>query len=210
MKSKNYDEFVEKFKPKLTTDECWTPQEIKDKIADYVETKYGIEKSKHFDPFYYGGDYEHEDYTGRVVVGNPPFSILSKIVRYYMRNNIKFFLYGPTLTMFNIAPEQPIAKIFAGCSIIYENGADVNTSFMTNLEAPCVRSDPFLYSISNKPKTKNRPIRNFPENIKTAKDFVNASKRGEEIKYTDFIYTGKATDTQTGEIFRIFGAGIKV
>ena len=112
--------------------------------------------------------------------------------------------------MFNISPEQPIAKIIAGCSIIYENGADVNTSFMTNLEAPCVRSDPFLYSISNKPKTKNRPIRNFPENIKTAKDFVKASKRGEEIKYTDFIYTRKVTDTQTGEIFRIFGAGIKV
>lgn len=35
-------------------------------------------------PFWPGGDYEDFDYpTGCVVIDNPPFSILSKIVRFY-------------------------------------------------------------------------------------------------------------------------------
>ena len=34
MKSHNYEEFVEKFKPKLTTDDCYTPPTIYDIVAD--------------------------------------------------------------------------------------------------------------------------------------------------------------------------------
>ena len=32
MKSKTYEEFVEKFKPKLTTDDCYTPPLIYDTV----------------------------------------------------------------------------------------------------------------------------------------------------------------------------------
>ena len=36
IKSKTYEEFVEKFKPKKTTDDCYTPSEIYEVIKDCV------------------------------------------------------------------------------------------------------------------------------------------------------------------------------
>lgn len=35
MKSKTYDEFVEKFKPKLTTDDCYTPPMVIERQNGY-------------------------------------------------------------------------------------------------------------------------------------------------------------------------------
>ena len=39
----DYEGFVEKFKPKKTTDDCYTPQPIYDVILDYVVDRYGID-----------------------------------------------------------------------------------------------------------------------------------------------------------------------
>lgn len=39
-KSKNYEEFVEKFKPKKTTDDCYTPPAVYDALADWVADKW--------------------------------------------------------------------------------------------------------------------------------------------------------------------------
>ena len=36
MKFKTYDEFVEKFKPKLTTDDCYTPPVVYEAVADWA------------------------------------------------------------------------------------------------------------------------------------------------------------------------------
>lgn len=36
MKSKTYQEFVDKFKPKLTTDDCYTPPLIYDTVRDWA------------------------------------------------------------------------------------------------------------------------------------------------------------------------------
>ena len=48
-------------------------------------------------PFYPGGDYEREEYPqGCTVVDNPPFSILSKIVKHYQERGVGFFLFAPT------------------------------------------------------------------------------------------------------------------
>ena len=88
-----YEEFVEKFKPKKTTDDCYTPQEVYDCVADWVAEKYGLDRSTFVRPFWPGGDYEMFDYPdGCVVVDNPPFSILSRIVAHYAWKKIKFFL----------------------------------------------------------------------------------------------------------------------
>ena len=79
--SSEYREFVEKFKPKKTTDDCYTPPEIYDVVLDYVVDRYGVAREKVMRPFWPNGDYEREQYpTGCVVVDNPPFSLLSKIV----------------------------------------------------------------------------------------------------------------------------------
>lgn len=44
MKSKTYEEFVEKFKPKKTTDDCYTPPVVYDAVADWVASEYGVDR----------------------------------------------------------------------------------------------------------------------------------------------------------------------
>ena len=85
-----------------TTDDCYTPPNIYEAVVDWCEKEYSIDRTKIVRPFYPGGDYEHYPYKeDSVVIDNPPFSILSKIVRFYNENNIKYFLFAPTLTLFS-------------------------------------------------------------------------------------------------------------
>ncbi len=82
-KFEDYEGFVEKFKPKKTTDDCYTPLLVYEAIANWAaKTSTSSTSPEFMRPFYPGGDYEKEDYSGGVVVDNPPFSILSKIVRF--------------------------------------------------------------------------------------------------------------------------------
>ena len=89
-----YFEFVEKFKPKKTTDDCYTPQLIYDAVADWVAQRYGVDRTSFFRPFYPGGNYDGEDYTGKIVVDNPPFSIITAIIRFFLNRGIRFFLFN--------------------------------------------------------------------------------------------------------------------
>lgn len=138
-KSENYDEFVEKFEPKKTTDDCYTPPAIYEAVKDYVLDKWeDLEGYKIERPFYPGGDYQKdaESYDDKtVVIDNPPFSILSKIVDYYIEHNIKFFLFAPTLTALTYA-NRDITIVAINEDIIYENKAKVKTCFITNMESP--------------------------------------------------------------------------
>ena len=117
----DYEGFVEKFKPKKTTDDCYTPPLIYDAVADWVSNEYGINKKDFCRPFYPGGDYENFDYTGKIVVDNPPFSILAKILKFYTENNIRFFLFAPTLTTCRYGDYCSV--LLVGVDVIYENGA---------------------------------------------------------------------------------------
>ena len=79
-RGETYEKFVDKFKPKLTTDDCYTPPKIYAAVRDWACAKYGIDPAKIVRPFYPGGDFEAFDYPDDcVVLDNPPFSILSKI-----------------------------------------------------------------------------------------------------------------------------------
>ena len=99
-KSQSYEEFVDKFKPKKTTDDCYTPPKVYQAVLDYVMETYQIpEDTQVIRPFFPGGDYENAEYPeGCIVVDNPPFSIFAKIVDFYLQNGIKFFLFAPSLT----------------------------------------------------------------------------------------------------------------
>lgn len=97
-----YDAFVDKFKPKKTTDDCYTPPVVYDAVADWVAKEYNLDRSRFVRPFYPGGDYQAEEYAPEaVVVDNPPFSIFAKIVQWYQERRIRFFLFGPALTLFS-------------------------------------------------------------------------------------------------------------
>ena len=80
----DYNAFVNKFKPKKTTDDCYTPQNVYDAIADWVAAEYHLDRAGFVRPFWPGGDFERAAYPeGCTVVDNPPFSILSRIIRFY-------------------------------------------------------------------------------------------------------------------------------
>lgn len=131
----DYDGFVEKFKPKKTTDDCYTPQEVYDVIVEWLTEKGAIDANTPIvRPFWPGGDYEHEKYDeGCVVVDNPPFSILSEIAKFYNERGIGFFLFAPALTAASGNICDACTIIVIGGSLKYENGAKVATAFVTNL-----------------------------------------------------------------------------
>ena len=139
--NEEYQEFLEKFKLKKTTDDCYTPAPVYDAVARYVEQQYGLDRANFVRPFYPGGDYQNEKYPeGCVVVDNPPFSIMAEILRFYDSKGIKFFLFAPTLTLFSSSSSAGSSTALpCTLTVIYENGASVNTSFLTNLEPRSIR-----------------------------------------------------------------------
>lgn len=150
-KIETYDEFVNKFKPKHTTDDCNTPPEVYNLIADYVSKTFNVSRETFVRPFYPGNDYKQFDYTGKIVVDNPPFSISSDICEWYQNNNIKFFLFCNGLTAMNIRHAGDYGYVFINKPIKYENGAKIKTAFVTNL-CNYIIIEPDL--IPKKPKRK--------------------------------------------------------
>ena len=133
-KLEDYDGFLNKFANKKTTDDCYTPEPVYDAVLGWCRERYGIgEGVRIVRPFWPGGDFEQEDYSGEcVVVDNPPFSILSKIVRWFTARGIRFFLFAPYLR--SMGCSQWCTIIVAAQPIIYANGAEVPTGFVTNME----------------------------------------------------------------------------
>ena len=208
----DYDLFVEKFKPKKTTDDCYTPLEVFDVIKAWAMKEYGFTEDRIVRPFYPGGDYENFDYpSGCVVLDNPPFSILSKIVRFYVAHNIDFLLFAPHLTLFqNLFKGEKVCALVVDSDIIYENGAHVNTSFLTSMDSAKVRTAPELRRAINDVQRKGhtKPILEYPRNATTSarlsivatvpfhierdeciyfKEFVEGSAFGGGILMTDAV-----------------------
>ena len=186
IKSETYGEFVEKFKPKKTTDDCYTPEIVYNAIADWVANEYHLNKTDFVRPFYPGGDYEYFDYSGKIVVDNPPFSILSRIIKFYVDKGIKFFLFAPTLV--GLCRYGDYCTVFpVGVDITYENGAIVNTSFVTNLEPHEIRArtPPILYEtvdeankINKQKDKKSLPKYSYPMELVTTAAIYPFAKYG--------------------------------
>ena len=184
-----YQEFLEKFELKKTTDDCYTPEVVYEAVADYVADHYGLHRAAFVRPFYPGGDYQKEKYVaGCVVVDNPPFSILAEILKFYQDKKIKFFLFAPTLTLFS--PSTSCTALPCGVAITYENGASVNTSFFTNLEPKDLRlrSAPELYRVIKaandenlKELHKELPKYSYDRHIITAPFIGHLSRLGIEF-----------------------------
>lgn len=157
--SKSYTEFKEKFKPKRTTDDCYTPDNIYEIVADYVANEYGKDKDNFVRPFYPGGDYQNYDYpTNCTVVDNPPFSILASIVDWYNEHKIDYFLFAPELTILGYARKANC--IITDCQMVYENGAKINTGFVTNMGEYKVKICSELNKRLNEANKENRKSKN--------------------------------------------------
>ena len=128
----DYEGCVDKFEAKLTTDDCYTPKEAYQIVLDYVAEKFDLKGKEIIRPFFPGGDFESVEYTDNmVVIDNPPFSIITKICKYYIERSVKFLLFCPHLTAFG--SDIDATHIIASADITYENKATIKTAFVSNM-----------------------------------------------------------------------------
>lgn len=165
----SYDDWIKHFTdaPK-TTDECWTPQDVYEKVVEYVGTIYDLSDKVIVRPFYPGGDYQAMEYPDNaVVIDNPPFSITKEILHFYARNRIPYFLFCNALTA---SFYDFTTLVFVDCSITFANGADVRCGFTTNLlpDYAAVASATLTHMIETCPSQnikKNLPSWEYPEEV---------------------------------------------
>lgn len=181
-----YDEFVDKFKQKLTTDDCYTPPKVYDAVLAFVGKLVDLKGKKVERPFVPGGDFEAYRYADNsIVVDNPPFSILARICRFYSERRIPFFIFAPSLTLFT-ATDCDLTYIVTDTDIEYENGARVRTGYITNLIPDlriwcCPELGEMLEAAqATEDKTKQGFV--YPDNIVTSAILQKIVKRGIELK----------------------------
>ena len=217
----DYLEFLEKFKAKKTTDDCYTPAIVYEAVAKWVENEYKVSRKDFVRPFYPGGDYKAEKYPkGCIVVDNPPFSILAEILNFYKENGVRFFLFAPTLTLFSSSSSSSSSALPCGAAVVYENGASVNTSFLTNLEDRSIRfkSCPSLYQAVQaasdeyaKKLHKELPKYSYPDYVVTAAFVARLSKYGIPFEVSvDQSCAISSLDSQKDSKKVIYGKGYLV
>ena len=215
-----YQAFLDKFVPKKTTDDCYTPDLVYEAVAQWVANEYHVAPRHFVRPFYPGGDYQREQYLpDAIVVDNPPFSILSEIIRFYMQKGIRFFLFGPTLTLFS-SSSSLVTAIPTAATVVYENGASVNTSFITNLEDPSIRlrSAPTLYRAVTaaveetlRAKRVELPKYAYPDNVVTSAFVARLSRYGIDFSVSRAESVSiDALDAQKEQGRAIYGKGYLV
>ena len=224
-KKETYQQFVDKFKSKHTSDDCFTPDNIYNVVADWVSSEYGIDKSKFTRPFWPGADYTKENYTNKIVVDNPPFSILSDIVRFYLNHNVKFFLFAPHLTLFDAARERfyDMTHVVCGSNITYQNGAKVPTSFLTNMgngeiaivTVPDLAEKLKIADENNRYTnniTKKLPRYVYPKNLIRVSDLSQTMKRNKDrlIIRFDECHATTRLDVQKEHHKKLFGSAVLV
>ena len=216
--SEEYQEFLQKFEAKRTTDDCYTPETVYEAVAEYVSKRYNVKRTSFVRPFVPNGDYEHYNYPKDcAVVDNPPFSILSEILKFYTEHNIKYFLFAPSVTIFSGTASSSATAICTGLQVTYENGAVVPTSFLTNMEDREIQfmSAPELYAMVKAADEQNLrewrrqlPKYEYPMEVMTAVMLTPFSRYGIEFEVRrDECYKIRMLDCQKGSGKAIFGGG---
>ena len=211
-KFNDYDAFVEKFVPKKTTDDCYTPQPVYDAVLAFVAETWSLAPDTPITrPFWPGGDYQSYDYPdGCVVVDNPPFSILAEIIRHYCARGIRFFLFAPGLTLFT-ARDCDLTYVVASATITYRNGAKFKTGFITNLPSEfrvwcCPQlMDAIDAAQAEPPKAKRGFV--YPDNLITAATLQTLTTHHTELKIrkADCVAVSGIDNARKGR--DIFGGG---
>lgn len=210
----DYEAFAKKFEPKKTTDDCYTPPAVFDAVLNWVVKEYEINPETNVRPFYPDSDYQTYDYPDDcVVVDNPPFSILKQIIDFYNYHKIKYFLFAPHLTLFSTI-EQNTNCVFTGSDIIYENNANVKTSFITNLGDDYVRTAPDLAQQIKEAQQENKKKLTryeYPDQLITASVLEKLVRRGIDFRLQkqDSIFI-RRLDGQKAFGKAVFGAGLLI
>lgn len=207
MRKKNitYDEFLKKFELKKTTDDCYTPPKVYEAVKNWAVEKYNLHNYEVVRPFYPGGDYLAEQYSDNcVVIDNPPFSILTKIIKFYQEKGIKYFLFAPNNTLFS----SKIGNyIISGRDMIFENGARIAIGFVTNLGEYKIEVCPDLYTKIEEAcrgEKKKRRKYKYPAEVCTAARLASLAAKGVSWKCRkEDVHFVKCLDDGTG----LYGGG---
>ncbi len=204
-KNQSYDEFVEKFKPKKTTDDCYTPPVVYDAVLQWAHRFLPVGDRPVVRPFWPGADYRSFDYPARcVVIDNPPFSCFAEIVNFYVTHDIPFLLFAPAMSSIR----SNCTFVACGVNVTYENGACVNTSFVTNMLGPLIcTSAPELYrcvkladehNLRSRKKQPRRLV--FPDCVLRAATLHTLSRAGVRFAVTrqQGRVVGTACDSRSG------------
>ena len=208
----DYLAFVEKFQPKKTTDDCYTPAAVYEAVLKFVGGLVDLDGVEIVRPFWPGADFTQARYpNGCVVVDNPPFSILAKIIRYFTAHGIRFFIFAPALTLFT-AQDCDVTYIVADADITYANGAVVHTGFITNiLEDVRIWCCPELADAIRKAQEredKSKRVYSYPRNIVTAATLQKIVAHGVELKIGKRdCFPVRDLDSAKGAGCSLFGGG---
>ena len=183
---RDYESFVAKFadNPK-TTDDCYTPQDIYEAVVRYVGEICNLSGKQILRPFYPGGDYENAEYPDNgVVIDNPPFSIFTKIVKFYTTYGVPFFLFGPGLTISSCC--KYCTAVIVSESVRFSNGAEVKCNFATNLMgdtlmATSVRLSALLKNCKSQNQKVNLPKYGYPAEVLSVSDFQSICRGSEDF-----------------------------
>ena len=183
----DYRDFVEKFKPKLTTDDCFTPPKVFEAVEQWVRKTFSVTE-ENVRPFKPNGDYQKENYSGKVVIDNPPFSILSEICRWFVANGVKFFLFAPHLTLFGSARDLKLTRVITDSTVVYDNGAVVKTAFLTNMADSNIAifcSGELGSAIAEAQPSNAKELERYnrPKNCKMVTDFGYVAKAGDDVTF---------------------------
>jgi len=208
----DFEGFTEKFEKKLTTDDCYTPEAVYNVVLNYVNNIFDLKDYEIVRPFYPNGDYTKIEYNDKmVVIDNPPFSMISKICRFYIENNVKFFLFAPHLTL--LGSDLNITAVVVGANVIYENRANVKTSFLSNLfqdlrvvAVPELFKELEAINVANK---VNLPKYQYPLHVLTVSQMQKYVENGIpfQVKKTDCQHI-RELDDQKQHKKSIFGSGL--
>jgi len=207
----DYDAFLDKFETKKTTDDCYTPKEVMDIVINYVNEKYPLADKKIIRPFFPGGDFESVEYTDdMVVIDNPPFSIITKICKYYIANGVKFFLFCPHLTAFS--SDIDCTHIIASADITYENGATIKTAFVSNMFGDLkVIGDADLHLKFKELQQRNKvnlPKYEYPDHIITVSKIAYCIEKGINLSFDKKdLKHYRGLDAQKKHGKALFGSG---
>ena len=207
-RGETYEEFVQKFIPKKTTDDCYTPPKIYEAIKNYVINRWSLQDREIVRPFYPGGDYKNYEYPKNcVVIDNPPFSILAEIKSFYHKKGIEFFLFAPHLTLFSVNDNSKF--IVVGEKIAYENGAKIPTSYTHNLSGHKIETSTELRQIIKKIQNKKDQLcYGYPKELVTISKLGKLMVRGIDIYFDDDeLYFVRKLDKQKEHKKTVFGAG---
>lgn len=210
IETEEYKLFVEKFRADIThvktTDDHYTPKEVYEVVFAHCVETYGIDPQKVVRPFYPGGDYKNNDYSGgKVVIDNPPFSISSEIIDFYLENKIPFFLFADGKTIYRKL-RKDVRIIVINKTLTFHDKAKVNIGFVTNLDESGIEYNPNLSKeierAQDEKKIKKEKVK-YPENILCLGNYHSKLKN-----HNVFIPKKNLTFTRNVGNVTIYGGGL--